>query len=267
VAAARVVTTLGPVDPLRAQGSFAAYDVTHWVVLILLAAGVGVLASFGGRFRATRISRTAGRVFALVLVAFHLPILIYDLTPARFDIEHSLPFQISDLTWMVAACALWFRWPWAYALTYYWGLTLVPQALITPALDAPGFPDIDFISFWGQHLLVLWAAVYLTWWIGMRPNWRGFAVAAVVTVGWGLVMLVFNQFSGTNYMFVSRKPDNPSLLDIMGEWPWYLGAELVIGLAGWALLTWPWTRFRVHGQSASVEAMRPKGIEPPTSDP
>jgi hypothetical integral membrane protein (TIGR02206 family) len=89
----------------------------------------------------------------------------------------------------------------------------------------------------------------------------------VVTVGWGLVMLVFNQFSGTNYMFVSRKPDNPSLLDIMGEWPWYLGAELVIGLAGWALLTWPWTRFRVHGQSASVEAMRPKGIEPPTSDP
>ncbi len=201
------MTTLGPVDALRAQGSFAAYDVTHWVVLILLAAGVGVLASFGGRFRATRISRTAGRVFALALVAFHLPILIYDLTPARFDIEYSLPFQISDLTWMVAACALWFRWPWAYALTYYWGLTLVPQALITPALDAPGFPDIDFISFWGQHLLVLWAAVYLTWWIGMRPNWRGFAVAAAVTVGWGLAMLVFNQVSGTNYMFVSRKPE------------------------------------------------------------
>ena len=27
----------------------------------------------------------------------------------------------------------------------------------------------------------------------------------------------------------------------MGEWPWYLGVELIVGLAGWALLTWPWT--------------------------
>ena len=44
----------------------------------------------------------------MVLVAFHVPILIYDLSPARFDIEYSLPFHISDLTWMAAAYALWF---------------------------------------------------------------------------------------------------------------------------------------------------------------
>jgi hypothetical integral membrane protein (TIGR02206 family) len=233
------------VDPLSEQRSFAAYGASHWAVVILLAAGAGVLAWFGARYRGTRTVRTAGRVFAVVLVAFHVPILIYDLSPARFDIEYSLPFQISDLAWMVAAYALWFRQQWAYALTYYWGLTLAPQALITPALDAPEF-GIDFVSFWGQHLLVLWAAVYLTWWVGMRPNWRSFAFAATVTVAWGLVMLGFNEAAGTNYMFVSRKPDNPSLLDLMGEWPWYLGVELVVGLAGWALLTWPWTRFRAR---------------------
>jgi uncharacterized membrane protein YwaF len=79
------------------QRSFAAYDASHWVVLILLAAGVVVLAWFGPRYRGTTTVWAVGRVFALVLVAFHVPILIYDLTPARFDIEHSLPFQISDL--------------------------------------------------------------------------------------------------------------------------------------------------------------------------
>ena len=234
------------------ERSFAAYGASHWVVLILLAAGVGVLAWFGGRYRGTRTVERVGRVFAVVLVAFHVPILIYDLTPVRFDIEHSLPFQVSDLSWMVAAVALWFRKEWAYALTYYWGLTLVPQALITPALDAPEFPDIDFVSFWGQHLLVLWATVYLTWWLGFRPSWRGFTFAAAVTVAWGLVMLGFNAVAGTNYLFVSRKPDNPSLLDLMGEWPWYLGVELVVGLAAWALLTWPWTRAR--GRAAEPAA-------------
>lgn len=147
---------------------------------------------------------------------------------------------------MAAACALWSHWRWAYALTYYWGLTLVPQALLTPALHGPEVLSVDFLSFWGQHLLVVWAAVYLTWWVGMRPTWRGFAFAAVVTVAWGLAMLAFNEAAGTNYLFVSRRPDNPSLLDLMGEWPWYLGVELVVGLAAWALLTWPWTRSRTR---------------------
>jgi hypothetical integral membrane protein (TIGR02206 family) len=244
------------VDPLVGQRSFAAYGASHWAVLLLLAAGVVVLAWLGGRYRGTRTVGAGGRVFAVVLVAFHIPILIYDLSPARFDIEHSLPFQVSDLAWLAAAYALWFQRQWAYALTYYWGLTLAPQAMITPALDAPEFPSINFISFWGQHVLVLWATVYLTWWVGMRPNWRSFAFVATVTVAWGLVMLGFNAVAGTNYLFVSRKPDNPSVLDLMGEWPWYLGVELVVGLACWALLTWPWTRFG---------AGRPGG-RPPVTD-
>jgi hypothetical integral membrane protein (TIGR02206 family) len=229
------------VNPLSQQRSFAAYHASHWTVLVLLAVGVLILAWFGGRYRGTRTVDTLARVLAVVVVAFHVPILIYDLTPTRFDIANSLPFHISDLSWMAAAWALWSRQQWAYALTYYWGLTLAPQALITPAVDAPGFPSIDFFSFWGQHLLVVWAAVYLTWWVGMHPNWRGFALAATVTVGWGIAMLGFNEIAGTNYLFVSSRPDNPSLLDFMGEWPWYLGVELIVGLAAWALLTWPWT--------------------------
>jgi hypothetical integral membrane protein (TIGR02206 family) len=240
------------VNPLSPQRSFAAYGASHWAVLILLTAGVLLLAWFGGRYRGTRTVTTLGRGLAVVLVAFHVPILIYDLTPARFDIEHSLPFQISDLAWMAAAYALWFHKQWAYALAYYWGLTLVPQAVITPALNAPEALSIDFVSFWGQHLLVLWAAVYLTWWVGMRPSWRSFAFAAVVTVAWGIVMLGFNEVAGTNYLFVSRKPDNPSVLDFMGEWPWYLGVELLVGLAGWALLTWPWTRSAASRSTISM---------------
>ena len=239
-------------NPLSPQRSFAAYGASHWTVLVLLAVGVLVLAWFGGRYRGTRTVHTVGRVLAVVLLAFHVPILIYDLSPARFDIANSLPFHISDLAWMAAAYALWTRRQWAYALTYYWGLTLAPQALITPSLATPEVASVDFVSFWGQHLLVVWAAVFLTWWVGMRPDWRGFALAAAVTVAWGLTMLGFNELAGTNYLFVSSRPDNPSVLDFMGEWPWYLGVELVIGLAVWALLTWPWTRSWTGSHAAAV---------------
>src|SRR2546426_2372739 len=66
------------------EHSFDAYGSSHWVVLILLAAGAVALGWFGSGYRGTPTVRTVGRVFAVVLVAFHVPILIYDLTPARF---------------------------------------------------------------------------------------------------------------------------------------------------------------------------------------
>lgn len=41
----------------------------------------------------------------------------------------------------------------------------------------------------------------------------------MITPVWGLVMLAFNAWFGTNYGFVLDKPDNPSLLDLFGGWP------------------------------------------------
>ena len=244
-------------DPLSLVGqrSFAAYGPSHWAVLVLVTAGAGVLVWSGTRYRGTRTAWVTGRVFAVVLVAVHVPILIYDLFPARFDIEYSLPLHISDITWIAASCALWFRWQWAFALTYYWAFTLIPQAMITPGSGGADFPSYDFISFWVRYLLVVWAAVYLVSWLGMRPNWAGFGFAAAVTVGWGVVVFSFNEMAGTNYMFLNRKPDNPSLLDLMGDWPWYLAVALAIGLAAWALMTWPFARHR-EPDSARTAARR-----------
>jgi hypothetical integral membrane protein (TIGR02206 family) len=217
------------------------------VLIALIVIGSVVLAALGRRFRGVA-DRRFSRTFAVVVLAFNVPLLIYQQLPAQWDIAESLPLQLCDLAWIVAAYALWTRQPLAYALLYYWGLTLTPQAIITPALDAPDFPHINFIEFWGQHLLVIWAAAYLTWGVGLRPNWRGYWFAAVVTVAWGAAMLGFNAWAGSNYGFVSRKPENPSLLDVMGGWPWYLGVEVAVALAAWALLTWPWTR--TAGRSA-----------------
>lgn len=212
--------------------------------MAVLLAGAVLMVLLGRRQRGTGAAGAFRRLFAIVIMVFHVPLLVYNLLPSQWDIHTSLPFHLSDLSWMVAGYALWTRRPWAYALTYYWGLTLTPQAMFTPALDAPGFPHVDFVEFWGQHLLVVWATVYLTWGLGMRPNWRSYTIAVSVTVTWAAVMLMFNESIGTNYGFLNSKPSNPSLLDVMGGWPWYLLVEFLVVLTAWALITWPWTRVR-----------------------
>lgn len=223
------------------DGTFRPYGPIHWTVLFVVVAGALLLVLLGRRRRDTPGSAVLARGFAAVIVTYALAMQIYRLLPGHWDIAESLPLHVSDLTWMTAAHALWTRRRWSFSLTYYWGLTLSPQAMLTPAIDAPDFPHIEFLDFWILHTLVVWAAVHLTWGLGMRPDWRSFTTAVTATVVWGVTILGFNSLAGTNYGFLNAKPENPSLLDLLGDWPWYLGAELVIGLGAWALITWPWT--------------------------
>ncbi|WP_033401870.1 TIGR02206 family membrane protein [Actinopolyspora mortivallis] len=222
--------------------TFTPYGVSHWVLLGVLAVGALLLVRAGRRHRGTRAGVLFTRAFALSLGLFAVAMQVYRVLPSQWNISVSLPLHLSDFTWIVAVYALWTHRQWAYSLTYYWGLTLNPQAMLTPALDAPSFPHIDFVDFWTQHTLVVWAAIYLTWGLGLRPVWRDFATTVMVTVVWGVAVFWFNRVTGTNYGFLNSKPNNPSLLDVMGPWPWYLAVEFVVGLTAWALITWPWTR-------------------------
>ncbi|MEQ3554484.1 TIGR02206 family membrane protein [Pseudonocardia nematodicida] len=225
-----------------APGVFVPYGTTHWVALGVGVVGAVVLVVIGRRLRGRPAEAAFSRWFAVAILAFQIPLQLRLLTPERFDPDISLPLQLSDLSWMFAAYALWsHRW-WACAPLYYWGLTLTPQAMLTPATDAPDFPHIEFVSFWGLHLLVTWAAIYLTWGAGVRPSWAGLRVTLAVTIAWAACVTTFNSVVGSNYGFLNRKPDNPSLLDLLGPWPWYLLVEFALVVIGWALITWPWRR-------------------------
>jgi hypothetical integral membrane protein (TIGR02206 family) len=150
--------------------------------------------------------------------------------------------RLTDFATAIAAYALWSQRHWAFALTYYWGLVLSTQALISPVLKGPDFPSVEFLGFWSIHLLVVWAAIYLTWGRKMRPGWRSYRIAVIATVVWAVGAFTFNSIAGTDYGFVNRKPATASLLDVLGPWPAYpLVAAALIAVV-WALMTWPWVR-------------------------
>ena len=45
-----------------------------------------------------------------------------------------------------------------------------------------------------------------------------------------IFILTFNHFTGSNFAFVSHPPENPSLIDHLGPWPWYIFSLLGIAL-------------------------------------
>jgi hypothetical integral membrane protein (TIGR02206 family) len=76
----------------------------------------------------------------------------------------------------------------------------------------------------------------------MRPTWRSYRFAVVVTVIWAAATFTFNSIAGTNYGFLNGKPATASLLDVLGPWPLYLLTATLLILVVWALMTWPWER-------------------------
>jgi len=195
-----------------------------------------------GRRQTESAARTLGRTLGALTALIYAAVLVYSLIPP--SIMWSVPLQLTDLATTAGAYALWSQRHWAVALTYYWGLALSVQALISPVLRGPDFPNYQFLAFWAIHLLVVWAAIYLTWGRGMRPDWRSYRFAVAVTVTWAAVTMTFNSVAGSNYGYLNAKPETPSLLDVMGPWPWYVLVGAVLVAAVWAVMTWPWERMR-----------------------
>ena len=218
-----------------------AYGPSHLAAIAVLVAGILAFLAFG-RWTPRRFDRG----FAVAIVAIAVPVQLLQFTPEEWDLQTSLPLQLCDWAWLVAAIALWTRSRLAATITYLWGLTLTSQAIITPALTT-AFPGLRWWMFFALHLLIVWAAVHVVWGMKLHPTWTTYWQTALITLTWLFVTIRFNVLVGTNYGYLNGKPAQSSALDLLGPWPGYVVAEILIVLGGWALLTWPWTR-KPHGE-------------------
>ncbi|MEZ0365170.1 TIGR02206 family membrane protein [Mycobacterium sp. pUA109] len=225
--------------PLSTAREFTAYGPSHWAVLAVFAIGAALLVWIGRR-QTERQARRFARLLGALTAVIYGAVLVCSLLPPA--VGRSVPLRLTDLATVAAAYALWSQRHWAFALTYYWGLVLSTQALISPVLAGPDFPHFQYLGFWAIHLLVVWAAIYLTWGRRMRPGWRSYRTTVLVTLAWAATTFAFNSIAGTNYGFLNEKPAAATLLDVLGPWPVYLLTAATLILIVWALMTWPWQR-------------------------
>ena len=223
---------------------FQANSAEHYLLLCLFVAGAVAVVAVGRSQRPTLargMTPTFSRVFAVAVPCVAVPSQVYQLTPGDFDLGSSLPLQLCDFAWVTATWALWNQARLPTALTYYWGLTLTIQGILTPSL-AQQFPQPRFFAFWAMHFLVVWAALYLTIGLGLGPRWREYALSVAVTLVWAVLAFGFDKAADVNYGYLVHKPSSASLLDPLGPWPGYVLASMAILLAVWALMTLPWAR-------------------------
>jgi len=154
-------------------------------------------------------------------------------------VQTSLPLALCDVALVVAAVACWYpRWSLGVELTYFWGLAATLQAVLTPDLHV-GFPSVEFVQFVVGHLGIVIAALYLV--VGLRIAPRPGAAVRVflITVAYAAAIGLFNWLTGSNYMYLAAPPENPSLLSLLGPWPWYILSAAGVAIVLFAVLDAP----------------------------
>ena len=161
-----------------------------------------------------------------------------------WSLDFNLPLHLTDVVTIVAVAALWTARPLLVELTWFWGLTASLQAVITPDLGSADFPELLWWTFFVAHSGAVVAAVVLV--IGRRIRPRPGAVrrAFAATVAVAAAAAVANVLTGGNYMWLREKPDEGSLLDVLGPWPWYIVSAAALALALFTLLAAPFRRHR-----------------------
>jgi hypothetical integral membrane protein (TIGR02206 family) len=144
-------------------------------------------------------------------------------------LAQSLPLQLCDAGIFVAGFALWSRRQWLVEVTYFWGLAGTIQALLTPDLPQR-FPNYPYFQYYIAHGGVVAAALLLVFGLGLHP--RRFAVIRVtaITVAYAVFVGLVDALTGANYMYLRNKPATPTLLDVMGPWPWYIVAAGLVAV-------------------------------------
>lgn len=150
----------------------------------------------------------------------------------------NLPLQLCDVTlWMTCIGCLTLA-PVVVEFAYFAGFAGASLALLTPDLWEP-WPRYPAIYFFVAHGgIVIGIAVLVFGRLApLRSGavWRAFGML----LGYGLLVGGFNALCGTNYVYLCRKPVNPSPLDLLGPWPVYLAGAAMAGLALFWLLWLP----------------------------
>lgn len=210
---------------------------------LTLAVGAVALAAFlmAGRKGGASQRLASALLGFLNLSAYPLSAAAWLATDAPKSIDNFLPLQLCDLAAIAAGFALLTRRPLLCALTYFWGLAATLQALLTPAITV-GFPAPPFLMFFIQHFAVVIAALYLPIALGWRPKtpwWKTPLEVFAISVGYLAVVMLVNRLLGSNFAFVSHPPENPSLIDHLGPWPWYILSLLGIALVMFLALALP----------------------------
>jgi len=193
------------------------------------------------RFRnATERAKGALRwMMAFILFGNEIAWHYWNYNVGRWTIQTMLPLHLCSLLVWTGGLMLFTKNYRIYEFMYFMGIGGAIQALATPGLSDYSFPHFVFFQYFISHGLILTSGIYMTVVENLRPTWKSLLRVALWMNMYVVVVYFINTTIGSNYLMINYKPNTPSLLDLLPEWPIYILYMEGIGVITCILLYLP----------------------------
>lgn len=207
---------------------------------LLILAAIPLLAAFLAALqrRLSPDSRVLRLGFGVVLLLESALWYSYLAAIGQVGFPGALPLDLCDVTLFLVIVVLFNLNPALFDLVYYLALAGTSMALLTPDLWEP-FPSLSTVQFFVTHGLVVTAVLYLVWSGQARPRPGSVARTMLVLNLFAAFDFAFDSIFKTNYMYLLAKPQNLSLLNFLGPWPWYILTSEFVAVGLFLLLYLP----------------------------
>jgi hypothetical integral membrane protein (TIGR02206 family) len=164
---------------------------------------------------------------------------VWMLVTGQWSMQGMLPLWLCSVTAWTMPLLLILRSQRYYQWAYFIGMLGAAMALLTPDLTRYGFPHYRFFEFFMMHGAIIVAIVYSTAVERFRPHWGALGPVILITDLYWLFCAGVNHLIGSNYLYTQGKLPTPSLLDVLGPYPWYLLSMEGLGILFCLLLYLP----------------------------
>lgn len=199
---------------------FAPYGMAYFTsIATLFAIGVILirLGKRGNQDRNQRILKVTASTLSLIIMSW----VVIEISLDRFDIKNDLPLIFCNLIALLLPIYTWSRKKWLFDLLYYLILAGAIQSVITPALKQ-NYPHYEAFKFWIVHGGLIIFILFEVIKGNRRPSLKGVFTTFLFVQLYLLLVIAVNYLLDSNYLFLRAKPTNTSLLDLLGDWPYYL---------------------------------------------
>jgi hypothetical integral membrane protein (TIGR02206 family) len=216
--------------------NFKLFGPTHLAILGSVPLLAGLLAYAQRKLApASRTLRICLACIILLDSAVYYSVLI---ARGQLTFPDHLPLELCDASLCLVILALFTLNKTVFDLAYYGALAGAIMALLTPNLWEP-FPSFTTVQFFIDHGLIVVGVLFLAWSGLARPRPHSVRRAMVAVNLFAACVGTFDYAFKTDYMYLRAKPPNPSLLDVLGPWPWYLAATEFVACGVFMLLYLP----------------------------
>jgi hypothetical integral membrane protein (TIGR02206 family) len=221
------------------KDTFKTFSISHWAALFVIFVVNIVMVVWLRKINNKKVNKILCYVVSIVIILQEILRTVWYAAYGIFSFGTSLPLHLCGFAIILMPFMLIMKNKTVFEVLYFWGLAGATQALLTPDLTYD-FPHWVYFRYFFSHGLIIAGCIYMTFVEKYRPTWKSILKTFIATnILMGFIAIV-NVLTSGNYMFICWKPEQGSLIDYLGPWPWYILSLEGVGLVVFVLYYLPY---------------------------